>query len=338
MDIIDLNRVVADVSRMLRRLIGENIDLRVDCSAASATTRTDVSHVEQVLINLVVNARDAMPGGGCISVATRCFAADAGFAAAHPGVTPGKYVALEVADNGHGMNEDVLAHLFDPFFTTKSPGRGTGLGLSVVSSIVAQSDGHILVESTPGHGSRFTVLLPLAEGAVDALCRTPVERRRFDGRAKILIAEDEEQVRSLAAVWLRRYGYTVFEAADGEEALALVASGGVRPDLLITDVVMPNLGGAPLAESLRGVFLPLKVLYMSGYANRPEIQGRLQEDGVAFLQKPFSPGRLLSEVRSLLTWSAAERRTLASLGKLPPPPARKATTSVAPLAPRFRTV
>ena len=325
--VVDVNRIVIDLSRMLRRLIDESIDLGVDCGAARATVRADAGQLEQVVINLVVNARDAMARR--ISIATRRVAADAAFTAAHPDVAPGDYVALEVIDNGQGMTDNVRARLFDPFFTTKAAGRGTGLGLSVVSGIVRDSGGHLLVDSTPGRGSRFTVLLPLADGSADSISRASIDRRRVDGCATILIAEDDEQVRSLASAWLRRYGYTVFEAANGEEALALAAGGGVRPDLLVTDVVMPDLSGAPLADSLRAMFRRLKVLYMSGHANRPEIQSRLKEDGVAFLQKPFSPGRLLSEVRTLLTWAAAERRTLSSFGELPPAPARKATPGVA---------
>jgi two-component system, cell cycle sensor histidine kinase and response regulator CckA len=316
-DIIDVNEIVADMSRMLRQLIDENIELRVDCRATSATVRIDAGHVEQVIGNLVANARDAVPVGR-ISISTRSFVADTSFAAAHPGVSAGQYVALEVADDGHGMTEDVLAHLFEPFFTTKTADGGTGLGLSIVSSILRQSGGDILVESTPGRGSRFTVLLPFTDGSVDTPDRTSIERRCLDGGATILIAEDQEQVRSIAALWLRRCGYTVFEASDGEEALALVARGGVQPDLLITDVVMPNIGGVPLADFLRTVFPRLKVIYISGYENRPELQGRLPEDGVAFLQKPFSPGRLLSQVRTSLMWSGTDRRTMPSLEKFGP--------------------
>jgi CheY-like chemotaxis protein len=335
--LVDVGAVVTDVSRMLGRLIGEDIKLTVKCDQISWRACADVSQIEQVLINLVVNARDAMPEGGRISIATRRFCADSSLVAAHPGVTPGRYIALEVTDDGAGMTDEVLAHLFEPFFTTKEPGRGTGLGLSIVSSIVGQSYGHILVESSPGLGSRFTVLFPVAGEATDARLTRTSDRRRFDGRATILLVEDEEQVRSIAAQWLTRYGYDVHEAGDGEEAFALV-SEGLTPDLLITDIVMPRMGGVALADSLRSAFASLKVLYLSGYSDRPEVQGRLSAEGVSFLQKPFSPGRLLSEVRTLLNWSAADRRSTDGLASLPSAAARRATTSIAPLGAGLKTV
>ena len=337
-DLVDVNAVVGDVSRMLRRLIDENIALDVDCGAPSSTVRTDAGQLEQVLINLVINARDAMPGGGRISISTRSFVGDVGQGGAHSGRRTGEYIALEVADTGEGMTDEVRARVFDPFFTTKPVGQGTGLGLAVVSSIVGRSNGHILVDSAPGRGTTFTVLLPVSAGAVAGDRGPSVERRRVDGRATILVVEDEEHVRSLTCRWLRRYGYTVFEAGSGDEALALVSSGGVDPDLVITDVVMPALGGTALADSLRATQPMVKVLYMSGYPNRPEVLGRLEQEGVSFLQKPFSPGRLLGEVRTLLTFAGDERRTPSGLGQLPQAPAaRGATGTVAILVPRAKT-
>ncbi len=336
-ELIDVDAVATDVSRMLTRVIGEDIELTVACGAAPSRVLGNASQMEQVLLNLVVNARDAMPGGGRIGISTRPFVADGSFAAAHPGVTPGRYLALEVADNGPGMADDVLAHIFDPFFTTKGETKGTGLGLAIVASIVAQNSGHILVDSAIGRGSRFTILLPSAGEAAHESPAAPVERRQCGGRATILLVEDEDQVRSLAVLCLRRYGYTVHEAADGEQALSLVAEGLI-PDLLITDVVMPSLGGALLAESIRAAFPSLKVLYMSGYPDRHELQSRGNQPGVGFLQKPFPLRRLLDEVRGLLTWSAAERRIASRFDLLPPPPAKGATTKVAPGSAAVRAV
>jgi two-component system cell cycle sensor histidine kinase/response regulator CckA len=310
--LIDLNAIVTDVSTMLRRLIGENIELTVGCASGLSGVRADAGQIEQVLINLVVNARDAMPGGGRVAISTRPFTADAAFAAAHPGVAPGVYVLLEVADDGDGMTDQVRARLFEPFFTTKEPGRGTGLGLSVVWSVVRQSGGHVLVETAPGRGACFTVLLPAVMDALQEQTTPAPERRRLDGQATVLLVEDEEQVRSLAALWLRRHGYIVHVAVDGEEARGLVARGEVRPDVLITDVVMPSVGGEALAESLRSVFASVKVLYMSGYPSCPEVEKGLADPDVAFLQKPFSPATLLSDVRSLLTWRGPERRIRAN--------------------------
>lgn len=310
--IMDLNTVVTGVSKMVGRLIGENIKVVVGCAPEPTKVRADVGQMEQVLINLLVNARDAMPGGGLVTISTRTLTADAAFTSAHPDVAPGRYVVLEVADDGDGMTDDVRARLFEPFFTTKEPGRGTGLGLSVVWSVVRQSDGYVLVETAPGRGACFSVLLPAVTDALREQAIPAHERRRFDGKATVLLAEDEQQVRALAALWLRRHGYVVHEAADGDEARELVVRKGIRPDVLITDMVMPGVSGGDLAESLRGVLSSVKVLYMSGYPSSPEVEKRLDDRDVAFLSKPFSPTRLLSDVRSLLTWRGPERRVRAS--------------------------
>ena len=311
--LVDLNAVVTGVANMLGRLIGEDIKLIVGCESTSGKVLADVGQMEQVLINLVVNARDAMPvAGGRVEISTRLFTADAAFASAHPGVAPGPYVALEVSDDGVGMTDEVRARLFEPFFTTKEAGRGTGLGLSVVWSVVRQSHGHVLVKTSPGRGTTFSVLLPAVTDTLQEQATLARERRRLDGQATVLLVEDEPQVRSLAALWLRRHGYVVHEAVDGEEARALVAHRGVRPDVLITDMVMPGVGGGPLAESMRSVLSSVKILYMSGYPSCSEIENRLADPDTAFLQKPFSPRRLLSDVRSLLIWRRPDRRVRVS--------------------------
>jgi two-component system, cell cycle sensor histidine kinase and response regulator CckA len=307
--LVDLNAVVTDVSKMLRRLIGETVQLIVGCEPAAIRVWADVGQMEQVLINLVVNARDAMPGGGLVKISTRFLTADAAFTAIHPDVVPGRYVVLEVADDGDGMSDDVRARMFEPFFTTKGPGRGTGLGLSVVWSIVRQNDGYILVDSAPGRGACFSVLLPAVALELPEAARPMPERRRFHGSGTVLLVEDDLQVRSLAALWLRRHGYVVHEAADGEEGRALVARAGIKPDVLITDVVLPNVSGGALADAVRRVSSSVKVLYMSGYPSCPEArQEELADHEVAFLAKPFSPTQLLSGVRTLLNWQGPERR------------------------------
>jgi two-component system, cell cycle sensor histidine kinase and response regulator CckA len=315
--IVDVNAVVIEMSNMLRRLVGEDVELTVSCDSGAAPARLDIGHLEQIIMNLVVNARDAMPHGGRISIETQTLTADPAYSAAHPGIAPGKYVVLDVVDEGIGMDEKTRAHLFEPFFTTKAADGGTGLGLSIVSGIVRDSGGQIVVQSSPGNGTRFSILLPLAAESTEDRPRPQHERRALTGRQTVLLVEDDVQVRSLAGLWLRRYGYDVHEATDGEDALAALERGGLEPDLLVTDMVMPNMGGGTLATALRQTRPSLKVLYMSGYAPRPEIEPRLTEPNTGFLQKPFSPSQLLGNVRRLLTWAGPERRSTIDWRPLP---------------------
>jgi two-component system, cell cycle sensor histidine kinase and response regulator CckA len=282
--VLDLNAVVADAEAMLRRLIGEDVVLATDLQPGLRAIRADPTHLGQVLLNLAVNARDAMPAGGRLSVATRDCE---------------QYVLLAVADTGCGMTEEVRRHLFEPFFTTKGPGQGTGLGLSTVYGIVKQAGGHIEVESQPGMGTTVRVYWPRSEEA-------PAEGKRDeDGRAPrgsetVLLAEDEDEVRALVRQVLMDGGYAVLEARDGAEALWLADRHGKPIDLLVTDVVMPGLDGRGLAERLGRRCPALRVLYLSGHTDDAVVRHGVSRDKAHFLQKPFSPVDLARKVREVL--------------------------------------
>lgn len=296
---VDLNVVVTDLARMLRRLIGEDIELELALAPGPAPVRADVSQIEQVLANLSVNARDAMPSGGRIVISTTNLDLDAD-AAAERGLTPGRYVRLVVADNGQGMTDGVKTHLFEPFFTTKEAGKGTGLGLATVYGIVKQHGGEVSVDSDVGKGTAVSVYLP-------ALGREPIDDARpgadqaaRGGREVILLAEDEEVVREITRRVLERLGYRVLEAADGEQALQLVADGAVVPDLLITDLVMPRMGGLELAHRLRDSVPGLRVLYTSGYTEETRALSDATASGDSYLPKPYTAAALGTRVRAIL--------------------------------------
>jgi two-component system, cell cycle sensor histidine kinase and response regulator CckA len=296
--VLDLNAIVASMENMLRRLIGEDIELVTVLGRRLGAVKADPGQLEQVIVNLVVNARDAMPEGGRLTVET-------GRSEGHgeTGILPppGGWVVLSVTDTGVGMDEETRAHLFEPFYTTKGPGKGTGLGLSTVYGIVAQSGGHIAVESEPGRGTTFRIYLPRAEEERPGEAGRP---RLFAipgrGTETILLVEDEEAVRSLASEILRMNGYSVLEAADGEEALLLSGQHAGPIALLLTDVVMPRLSGFELARRLRTLRPGLKVLYMSGHTDIADIPPEGLASGAAYIQKPFTPGVLARTVRALL--------------------------------------
>jgi len=293
--VLDLNALLVALERMLRRLIAENIELHLDLEPALALARVDAAQIEQVLINLAVNARDAMPGGGDLQILTRNLHIAPGDPAA-PILAPGDHVVIEVRDTGVGMTPEVQSHLFEPFFTTKGPGLGTGLGLSTCYGIITQHRGHISCDSAPGQGARFRIVLP-AEGAATRDERRPLEATAElpRGAETILLVEDEDRVRAFASRVLRGLGYTVVTADNGAHALALLAA---RPnlalDLLLTDVVMPELGGPELAVRLLARRPGLRVLYLSGYYDHPG--PRLEP----LLAKPFTPAELARWVRATL--------------------------------------
>ncbi len=297
--VLDLNAVIADMHAMLRRLIGEHIELVLAPGAERGLVQADPGQLEQVLMNLVLNARDAMPGGGRLTLATgNVDRGEAGAAGDGEGPT-GRCVVLTVSDTGVGMSPEIQAHIFEPFYTTKEVGQGTGLGLSTVYGIVAQTGGTIEVESAPGRGSTFRIVLPcVAEGERPASAAAAGSAPR--GEETVLLVEDEAAVRSLMADVLQRSGYRVLAASGGDQALALAAAEAGRLDLLVSDVVMPGMGGRELARRLVLERPDLKVLYVSGYAD--EAQGRRDgriERG-AFLQKPFTPVGLARRVREVL--------------------------------------
>jgi len=298
--VVDLNAVIAETQRMLRRLIEEDVHIRVRLGPQAVRVKADPGQVEQVVLNLAVNARDAMQGGGVLTIST-------GHARVPPEprhgwpyyVAEGDYVRLDVEDTGSGIEPEVMQHLFEPFFTTKAAGKGTGLGLSTVYGIVKQSGGYVWAETVPGSGSRFVVLLPRAEEAAPAPAMPDRPEPGQGAGATVLLVEDEETVRSLTRRVLWRGGYRVLEAADGEQALELARGHDGRIDLLLTDVVMPGGGGRKLAAAMRALRPETPVLYMSGYPGDAVAEHGL-EPGVNLLQKPFSPVALLHRVAEAL--------------------------------------
>jgi len=296
--ILDLNAVVADTARMLVRLIGEDIEFATTLDPALGRVKADPGQVEQVLMNLVVNSRDAMPQGGKLTIETANVSMDAAAASLRPGLRPGEYVLLAVSDTGSGMDETTRGRIFEPFFSTKERGKGTGLGLAVVYGIVKQSGGSIDVYSEPGRGTTFKVYLPREAAALSREVTGTSDTPK--GRETVLLVEDEAAVRHLALLILRTAGYDVLTASQGEDALRVAEAHASPIDLLITDVVMPQMSGRRLADLLTVRHSGLKVLYLSGYTDDAVVRHGILEAGVAFLQKPFSVDALARKVREVL--------------------------------------
>jgi PAS domain S-box-containing protein len=296
---IDVNSIVLGLDKLLRRLIDENIVMRTVCGENLGTVKADPAQIEQVVMNLVVNARDAMPRGGTLTVETTTVELDAGYAGEHVTVKPGKYVMLAVSDTGIGIDSEAQTHIFEPFYTTKGAGRGTGLGLSTVYGIVKQSGGYIWVYSEVNHGTTFKLYLPCVNEAISQECGTPRDGALPHGTETILLVEDEDAVRELAKTVLESQGYAVVEAISAEEAEKLAARGR-KIDLLLTDVVMPAMSGRELAKRISEQTPQTRVLFMSGYTDNVIAQGGVLEPGVSFLQKPFSPRALAAKVREVL--------------------------------------
>ena len=299
-EVLDLGAVVAGLEGMLRRLIGEDIDLVTAAGADLGRVKADPSQIEQVIVNLVVNARDAMPGGGRITVETANVDLDEAFAATHEGLRPGASVRLAVQDTGHGMDAKTQAHIFEPFFTTKEVGKGTGLGLATVYGIVKQSEGYILVESVPGLGTTFTIYLPRVEEDAAPVPASPAPAVLPRGTETILLVEDDPELRALALDILRGSGYTVLEARQGNEALLVLERHAGPIHLLVTDVVMPQMGGRALAERLASLRPEMKVLYVSGYSEAAIAQHGVLDPGTAFMAKPFTADELTRKIREVL--------------------------------------
>ncbi|HUP88864.1 MAG TPA: PAS domain S-box protein [Longimicrobiales bacterium] len=298
--VIELDTVVTDMETLLRRMINEDIRLLTRLRSGNACVRADRSQLEQVLMNLAVNARDAMPNGGTLTIETSVVDIDEEFVRANNGSHAGRHVRLCVTDSGAGMDAETLSHVFEPFFTTKELGKGTGLGLATVYGVVKQSDGYIRVESEPRAGTTFEILLPAVKAVTEAP-RDLVFKPGSAGKGEtILVAEDEDAVRSLASRILRKRGYNVLEAKNGVEAMELARAHRGTIDLLLTDVIMPVLGGRELGERLGELRPGTKVLFMSGYTDDALLQrGVLQGDG-QFLEKPFSPEGLAAKIREVL--------------------------------------
>ena len=297
--VFDLNGLVANLEKMLRRLIGEDVELRTALHPDLGPVRADPGQIEQVLVNLVVNARDAMPQGGKITIETDAVELDETYASQHVSVVPGSYTMLAVSDTGSGMDEATRAKIFEPFFTTKAPGQGTGLGLSTVYGIVKQSGGNIWVYSEVGRGTTFKIYLPRVTAAAEA-APEPVVATDPGGHETILLVEDSEGVHNLAVRVLRARGYTVLTAHSGAEAETVARTHQGPIHLLLTDVVLPQVGGPELAKRLAAQRPQLKVLFMSGYTDNSIVHHGVLAAGVSYLQKPFTPEGLARRVREVL--------------------------------------
>jgi len=304
--ILDLNAVIAGMEGMLRRLIGARVELVTQLSPSLGRVSVDQGQIEQVLMNLAVNARDAMPAGGTVRIETGNVDLDKAFVGAHPGASGGRHVLIAVNDTGVGMDQTVRAHLFEPFYTTKARGKGTGLGLATVYGVVKQSNGYIRVQSEVGRGSTFTVYLPQAAQSVSRHVAESASVART-GTETILLVEDQDEVRRIAREALARHGYTVVEASSGEEALALVEKHDGSIQLVLTDVVMPGMDGRELAKQIALHHQGVRILCMSGYADAAVGSDGVLVPGLAFLQKPFTPTSLLQKVREVLDASIPPR-------------------------------
>jgi len=299
--ILDLNHLVANMEKMLGRLIGEDINLKTVLASDLGQVKADPSQIEQVLVNLAVNARDAMPGGGMLTIETANVTLDLDYVHHHVEVTPGEYVMIAVTDTGIGMSAEVKAHLFEPFFTTKEVGKGTGLGLATCFGIVKQNRGHIWAYSEPGQGTTLKIYLPRLRAEIKPVSEETRPKNLPQGTEKILLVEDAPAVRELTARILRQHGYTVLEAADGASALRLIqAQPDIQFQLLLTDVVMPEMGGQVLVDRLMVERPGLKVLFMSGYTDTTLAKRGIGLPNLTFLQKPFTPAALLGKVREVL--------------------------------------
>jgi signal transduction histidine kinase/CheY-like chemotaxis protein len=297
--VVDLNQLASELDSLLRRLIGVDIELVTLATSNLGSVKIDPAQFEQVLINLAVNARDAMPGSGQLIIQTKNVTIDMPQATYRGNLEPGEYVVLSVTDNGKGMSKEIQSRIFDPFFTTKEKGRGTGLGLSTCYGIIRESGGHISVYSEIGAGTTFRIYLPRVDSQPDLVPAIDLAQP-LGGNETVLIVEDEDAVRTMGAAVLRESGYRVLEAADGRAALRVIAQHKSEIDLVITDVVMPGMGGRELNETLQVVRPGLPVLFTSGYTDDAMVlQGVLERD-MLFLQKPFAPLRLLAKVREIL--------------------------------------
>jgi PAS domain S-box-containing protein len=298
--ILDLNDVVAGMIKMFARVIGENIDLAFLPGSKLAPVKADPGQMEQVLLNLVVNARDAMPDGGRLTIETANVELDRVSASQHPAMEAGSYVMLIVTDTGCGMDAGTQARIFEPFFTTKGHGKGTGLGLATVYGVVKQSGGFIWVYSELNHGTTFKIYLPQVTADVDRLIAEKVAAGPVPGTETVLFVEDEESVRELVRDYLGRTGYRVLDAADGVQALDVAVAHRGPIHILVTDVVMPRLSGRELVTRLTAARPDVKVLYISGYTDDSIFRHGVLEGGVAFLQKPFNLRDLAQKIRQVL--------------------------------------
>jgi two-component system, cell cycle sensor histidine kinase and response regulator CckA len=297
---INLNDVVRDMNKMLKRLIGEDVQLIANLRPDLNRIQADPGQVEQVLVNLVVNSRDAMPRGGTITIETANVKLDEAYASKLVGLSAGDYVMLAISDTGTGMDQETQKRIFEPFFTTKEKGKGTGLGLSTVYGIIRQSGGNIWVYTEPGEGTTFKVYMPQIEAEVGGSVIPHSSSIMQDGNETVLLVEDEEMVRKLASQLLKESGYSVLEASGGDEAMDICKTYQEPIDLLITDVVMPKMSGRDVAAQLKTLHPETRVLFMSGYTDDAIVHHGIVDSDIAFIQKPFSATSLTQKIREVL--------------------------------------
>jgi two-component system cell cycle sensor histidine kinase/response regulator CckA len=300
MKALNLNAIIRELEKMLRRMIGEDVELVTSLADDLGMVKTDPGWIEQVIMNLAVNARDAMPSGGKLMIETNNAELDEPYARSHVAIKPGLYVKLCVSDTGVGIAQEVREHIFEPFFTTKKKGKGTGLGLSTVYGIVKQSGGSIRVYGEPGLGTTFHIYLPRVEESLEDMRKKVTREELPDGGETILLVEDEEDVRKLAVRILERQGYTVLEASCGNDALGLSKEHKEPIHMVLTDVVMPGMSGPQLADQLINLHPKMKVLYMSGYTDNAVFHQGILEEGVNYIQKPFTIEGLINKMREVL--------------------------------------
>ena len=302
---IQLNTVVTDVLSLLEKVIGKDVEIKTSLAAELAVVRADSSQIEQVLMNLCLNARDAMPAGGCLTIETRNTDLDDEACRRTPGLSPGRHVELVVSDNGIGMDAKTREHIFEPFFTTKEPGKGTGLGLATVFGIIRQHGGFVAVDSAPNKGTRFRLYLPAVKQAAklaEPRC-IPVETDFRGGKETMLIADDHEGIREMVRSALEGCGYRVLFAVDGEEAILMFEEQASEINLVVLDMVMPRMGGLEAAERMRRIRPELPVIFTTGYRADHEALTTVIENGGAVVEKPFDPKKLARRVRELLDHS-----------------------------------